>query len=346
MDETASEKARRRQVWIGIFVSLVSLGAIFLVVKPNEIIASLRVAQYGYLLLVALSLVVFLLLRAVRWRFMLTGGQKAKIAVPYGSVFHIQNIGYLLNNILPLRLGDVARAVLVGNVPPITISEGLSTMVVERILDLLLIVVLFPFTLSAVATLPPEVRAASRAVGILAVTGTVVLVLAANQHERALRWLDKLLRRIKFLDPESWLRRAEGLLRGLDTLTRPVDGVVLVLLSILVWLPIILGYYYGMLAVNLQVTMSQAAFVVCVAAFSVTAPSSPGQVGVFEAGVTFALAAILGLPEAESASFAFLYHAVNYLVVGVLGVVAIVATSATFGSVIASTREFVRSRAR
>jgi uncharacterized membrane protein YbhN (UPF0104 family) len=83
--------------------------------------------------------------------------------------------------------------------------------------------------------------------------------------------------------------------------------------------------------------------VVCIAALSVTAPSSPGQIGVFEASVTFAIASILGMPEPQAASFALLYHAVNYVVIGLLGIIGISRTGETFGSVIASTRSIVRS---
>lgn len=101
-----------------------------------------------------------------------------------------------------------------------------------------------------------------------------------------------------------------------------------------------------MVAVNLQPSLTQAILVVCIAALSVTAPSSPGQVGVFEASVTFAISGILGLPEAQAASFAFLYHAINYLVIGVLGVLGIVRTGETFGSVIASTRALVRPESK
>jgi hypothetical protein len=266
--------------------------------------------------------------------------------VSYGTVFDIQNIGYMLTNILPFRFGDIARAVLIGNVPPITISRGLSTMVAERVFDLLFFVILFPFALSTVSEIPNELRSVIRITGLLAILATVVLVGAANQRERALQVARKLLQRISFLKTESWLRRLDDLLLGLGVLTRFRDGLILVFLSILVWLPIILGYYVGMQAVNLNPTLVEALLVVCIAALSVAAPSSPGQIGVFEASVTFAISGILGMPSAAAASFAILYHAVNYIVIGALGVLGIIRTGETFGSVIASTRALVQTRSK
>jgi len=130
---------RKYQFWGGIVISILCLIAIFVFIKPADIIQTLKNVRVGYLVLVGVSLVIFMLLRAIRWRFMLTGGWEGDSKVAYKSVFHIQNIGYMLNNFLPFRLGDVARAVLIGSVPPITISQGLSTMVVERVFDLLFI---------------------------------------------------------------------------------------------------------------------------------------------------------------------------------------------------------------
>jgi hypothetical protein len=99
-----------------------------------------------------------------------------------------------------------------------------------------------------------------------------------------------------------------------------------------------------MLAVHLEPTWVMAAFVVCAAAFSVAAPSSPGQVGVFHAGVIFALANILGQPEAQAASFAFLYHAIMIIVMTTMGLIGLLATGATFRHVIDTTRQYINKK--
>ncbi len=329
---------RQPQFWLGIIISLLCLAAIFIFIKPADILAALQTAQFGYLGIAGLCIVAFMVLRAVRWRFMLNSGRSTDQSVPYTSVYHIQNIGYMLNNLLPLRLGDVSRAVLIGNVPPLTISQGISTMVVERIFDLLFMVILFPFTLVAVTDLPPYINTAVQISGLIAIIATLILIIAANQRPRAAKVAALILERIPFLDTAAWLKRLDDLLAGLNTLTRLKDGLILIVLSVVVWLPIIAGYYYAMLAANLEPTVIQAAFVVCIAAFSVAAPSSPGQLGVFEAGVTLALVTILDQPEAQSASFAFLYHASNYVILGLLGIIGINRTSATLTNIIASAR--------
>lgn len=333
-----AKQGKKVQTWVGIAISFASLAAIFYFIDPQQVLLTLRTADYGYLLLSLLGIIAFLIIRAVRWRFMLNN------RVSLSDVFHIQNIGYLLTNVLPLRIGEVARAVLIGNVPPVTVAQGISTMVVERILDMLFIITLLPFTLAEVGALPPAMREGVRLVGFLAVAGIVVLIAAANQRPLARRLATFLFDKISFLDTRTWVRRSDDLLLGLNSLTRLRDGMILIGLSIVVWIPIIFAYYMGMRAVQLEPTLVMVAFVICAAALTIAAPSSPGQVGVYHAGVTFALATILKQPEAQAAGFAILYHALNFVTMVIAGLIGMRYASSTFSNVVATTRSFMNRR--
>ena len=332
------EKKSSSQLWVGIGVSVLCLGAIFFFIEPALIWQALKSANYGYLLLTAIGIVLFLVVRAWRWRFMLEND------IAIAPTFHIQNIGYLVNTYLPFRLGDITQAVLIGSVPPITIARGLSTVVMARILDMLFIVLLLPLTVSQVDLLPESVRTYALATGIITLIAIVVLIIAANQRPFITKITTAVFSRIPKLDTKAWVRRVDDLLVGLSSLTHLKSGVILIGFTILTWLPIIGAYYAGMLAVHLDPTWVMAAFVVCAAAFSVAAPSSPGQIGVFHAGVIFALANILGQPEAQAASFAFLYHAINIIVMTILGLIGLMATGATFRNVIDTTRQYVNKK--
>ncbi|MCA9935752.1 MAG: flippase-like domain-containing protein, partial [Anaerolineales bacterium] len=329
-----NERGNNRQVWIGILVSVVSLTAVFFFIKPADLWAALKTAQYGYLVFTVLGIVIFLFFRAVRWRFMLNNDP------PYGQVFHIQNIGYLLTMLLPLRLGDVARAILIGNVPPVTLARGISTMVVERLLDMIFMVTIVPFALAEVETIPPQLSEAVRLFGFAAVGGIVVLVVMANERPLASRIATFIFDRIPFMDTANWVRRVDDLLAGLSSLTRLKDGIILLTLSFFIWLPIILAYYMTLRAANLQPTIPMTLLTMVAAAFSVAAPSSPGQIGVFHAGVTFALTEVLGQPGPEALTFAVLYHAVNTITLILMGLVGLFGAGVTFQNVVTATQNF------
>ena len=146
------------------------------------------------------------------------------------------------------------------------------------------------------------------------------------------------------LDTKAWVHRIDDFLVGLSSLTHLKSGLILITYTIFIWIPVIGAYYTGMVAVNLEPTIAMAAFVMCAAAFSVAAPSSPGQVGVYHAGVIFTLVNILGQSQAEAASFAFLYHAIYFALMTVLGIIGLLATGATFQHVIDTTKQYINKK--
>lgn len=330
-------KSNQKQLWIGIGISVISIVAIFLFINPRDIWEALKTVRVGYLFWMGLGLVTFLLLRAVRWQFML-GRQ-----VSWRQVFHIQNIGYMLNMTMPFRLGDVARALFIGNVPPATLAAGISTMVVERMLDMLFIITLLPFTLASVESLPLWMQNGARAFGFASIFGIVVLVIAANQRPFTTRIVTDIIEHISFLDTNAWLKRIEELLDGLHSLTRLRDGVILGGLSILVWVPILFAYYVGLLAVGISAAPLHVGFVVCAAALSVALPSSPGQIGIFHAAVIAALQ-VLGRPEGASASFAIVYHALNLTMMVLMGLIGLSSIGATFANVVETAQQFMQKK--
>jgi uncharacterized protein (TIRG00374 family) len=217
-------------------------------------------------------------------------------------------------------------------------------MVAERMLDLLFMVILFPIAVASLGEMPVEIKTAVRLASFLAIAAAVVLIGAANQREISVKIATAILDRIPKLDTLVWSRRLNDLLLGLNVFTRLSDAILLIILSILVWLPIIGGYYVGLRGMNLDVTVMEAAFVVCISAFALSIPSTPGGVGPQDAGITFAVASVLGQPGGAAVTFAFLFRGVNYLVLGILAIIGISLTGETFGSVIKSTQSFVQNR--
>jgi len=236
---------KKRKFWLGIIISLLCLGGMFWLIRPSEIAQAIQKTNPYFLLWTAFYLIVYLLIRAVRWRFLL--GNRIK----QGKLFHIQNIGQMLTQLLPFRLGDVVRAMLVGQQPGLSVPQGVTTMVVERLLDMLLMVLLLPLALLQVE------------------------------------------------------------------------------LTLLTWLPVVLAYNAALTAVQLPASYLDATFLMMVGAFAVAAPSSPSQVGVFHMGVIAAITA-LGQPGDTAASLAVLYHAINFLVMVLLGVVGLFVVNVSF----------------
>jgi hypothetical protein len=105
-----------------------------------------------------------------------------------GRAFRILNVSYLVNGVLPLRLGEVARVYLATRAePPVRLFTSASTVIVERLLDLLAVLILLGAALAISPTLPAEYRTAGFAGALTLSAGFAVLVVLANQRNLAHR---------------------------------------------------------------------------------------------------------------------------------------------------------------
>jgi uncharacterized protein (TIRG00374 family) len=299
--------SRRVQFWVGILVSALSLAILFALLDVKQVLHSLAETDWRAAVLLIMSCqVVFQTLRAWRWQIML-GGQ-----LHFWPVFHAQNIGYLITNVLPFRLGDLAKAYLVAQEPDaggVDMAKSLSTVALERVLDVLLIVAFFGAAMPLVPALPEGMGAAGLLFSTAAVIGFVAMLLAAANRRRVTQFVGRLLGRIKRLDPEVWLPRLESFLHGFDALTSWRLALPVLGLSLALWLAILAAYFGGLRAVWSAATLPAAAVTLCAAAFGISVPSSPGSLGVYHLAVVGGLS-VFPLSPRDAASFAFVYHAV------------------------------------
>src|SRR4030042_4011159 len=119
----------------------VSVACLYLSVRGIDWLAlrdGLRQIRWIWLLPAWLFLVGGMVARAFRWRLLLQPLERLSTR----RLFHVLNVGYMLNNILPVRLGDLARAYLCSELECLAVSRTLSTVVLERLADLLTVVVI------------------------------------------------------------------------------------------------------------------------------------------------------------------------------------------------------------
>lgn len=309
---------------IGLLGAVVSLLALYFMLSQVDLARlaqALAAARYIYVLPSALLLLAGLLTRAVRWRVLLNG------ALPLGRAFSITNVSYLVNGLLPLRMGEVARAVLASRVePPVPVLKSASSIIVERMLDLLAVLLLLGFALAFVPALPDDYRTAAIFTVPLLLVGFGVLVTLAARREHLHRLLAWIVQRAPLLqqrNPAAWL---DHFLDGLLPLTQPA-----LLLRALFWTVISWGFslaagYILMFAFYDRADWAAAALFIAAAAFVIAVPAVPGNIGTYEWAIMLAMSA-MGYGAATdpvNVSFAVVVHALNlalYAVMGTLGFV-------------------------
>lgn len=310
--------------WRGGLGLLVTAFLLWFVLKGVDLAGVWAEVRGANVLLLALAVTIAtitFLLRALRWKVLL-----APIHPGTGlrSRFAAVNIGFMANNLLPARVGEFARAYALARMEPVPASGAFASLVVERFLDGLAIVL---FMLLAVAApgFPRELLASQTALGgviqgvmgILAVLLTFMVLLllfprpVVAMAERVAGFLPGRLARLL-------VDSLEAFLDGLKVFRSPRLLLLAVLWSLAVWAWQSLAFWVGFRAFGIQVGYDAALFVNATVAFLVGVPAAPGFFGTFHAGAKMGLAAY-GVPAAPTLAFAFGFHLGGFFPVTFIG---------------------------
>lgn len=303
---------QKRKLALGIVISLASLGLAVVGIEWSRVGRVLREADWRFVVASGVALLGALGARAARWRLLL--GSR----VGLGRAFAVTNIGYLVSNVLPFRLGDPARAVALGLDGAVKVSTALSTVVVERVLDMLTVVALLAVTLPFVGEAGWTRKAGMAGVGL----GAAALALLTSVAVWPAWWrgvVDGALERLGWLDRARGLAWFDGLAEGVASLGSPRQAALVVGWSGVIW-ALTVGYYVGMLGAFIErPSLAAASFLTSATAFGVALPSSPGAVGVFHSVARYALELPFGIAGETAVVVAFASHAVQYVVMCALG---------------------------
>jgi uncharacterized protein (TIRG00374 family) len=316
-----AQVALKRAPWrriLEVLVSLVFLALALRGVQLGDLWAALRTADYLWLVPGILITAGILVLKAWRWRLLFY----PEYRLPFSSVFTALCAGYLASNVFPARLGEVVRMFLLAGEQPVGVARTFSTIVIERLLDLvtlfIMLVALLPFVS---VQLPVDVMRAAAVVGGLAVVGSGVLVVLSVYKAWLLRLAHAVLGRVRFLDRPPVYAALEHLIDGFAAL-RGRMGLWLVLLSLVAWAGVVGMAGSAALALGVQVPLTAIVFAVVLTTLGMLIPSSPGYIGVFHYLVTVALLSF-GVPKDVALVFALVWHGVNYLTLCAAGVIAL-----------------------
>jgi uncharacterized protein (TIRG00374 family) len=325
---------------VGVVVSVLAIYFVVSQVHIEQLGLALMRARYVYLLPTIVFLLAGLVTRAVRWRVLLSDG------LPLWRAFSIMNVAYLVNGLLPLRIGEVARAYLATRAtPPVPVMKSFSTIIVERLLDLLAVVVLLAFALTA-GPLPDELRAAGLFFGPAALVGFLVLVLLARQRTLTLNVAAQLVDRVKLLQ-RLHINIVTLLAHFLDGLTPLTD--LQALLRALGWTAISWGFsavagHILMFAFFDRGDWAATCLYIAAAAFAIAVPAMPGNIGTYEASILLALGA-MGYDAASSTVviFAVMVHGINLLVHASTGVIGFIQEGISLEQLSQGVREMQRT---
>lgn len=332
-----------RSLLLGVLVTVATLTFALWGNDLSQVGAEFARANYLPAIPCFVIMLIGLWTRGYRWRTLLND------RIPADRSFNILNIGYFLGVLLPFRLGEVARAYLTTRLtPPISMFTSLSSIVAERLIDLLTVIFLIVIAFTLIP-LPPGVdRAATVTVerlalttGVLAVIGIIVLLVFAVHRKLAHQMLALALRLLPFLRRFGLEKLMDRILDGIAPLGSVKGGLSIVFWTAVSWFTSVLAGYVLMFAFYAEPNWFATLLIIASASFAVALPAVPGNVGPFEASIILGLAAGGMISDDRSKAFAFalLIHAINVLAYVTCGYVGLLREKVSLGELLRTTRQ-------
>ena len=290
------------QVIIGLLISIGGIYWAFHDFGFDAFLKTINGIKYEYVLLACVLLVSSVWLRAIRWKYLF----KAEDGVETYSLFRYELIGYFGNNVLPLRLGELLRSYILGKRYILSKSYVFGTIVLERILDtlsliLLSIILLFIYPLTNLI----------KSYIYTGMTLSVILVI-----------LLIIIKRMNFVKTERGflftISRFFQSFKNLEYNKMPIIFIMSILIWSIYWVDVHLIQY----AFGFGMTAAHSLLLLVVSSLFMAIPSAPGMIGTFHAGVKYVmLDQFSTYTVSEAVSFAIVLHAYGYISYTFLGAI-------------------------
>ncbi|HET9521950.1 MAG TPA: lysylphosphatidylglycerol synthase transmembrane domain-containing protein [Candidatus Limnocylindrales bacterium] len=306
---------RRGPILRALVGGAISIVALWFVLRGVDLARTgdlLRSADLRWVAFAAALLTLDLSFRALRWQRLL----RPIASVRYPPMLGYLLIGYLANNVLPARLGELVRVHYLGDREGISRASALGTVVVERVVDLVAVV-----AIASVSLLILSVRGvvASAVLVGAAVAGLFLVILAIGIVAHRIPGAERIA---AIVDRWPRIRQlARSLQGGLAVASRPRTLAEALLASAASWTVAILSFAAVGQAIGVELTIGQAALIASGVALASAVPAGPSNLGTFEfAAVEIGKA--IGVPADSAFAMALLVHATILVVTSVGGGIA------------------------
>jgi uncharacterized protein (TIRG00374 family) len=307
---------------LGIALSAVLLYLAFKDIEFAKVMANVRRANLPLLVLSAICATLTVPARAWRWRPIL---DPIAPNLPIDALWRATAIGVMINNVVPARAGEPARAYALSRfVPQVSFPAAFASLAVDRLFDMVVLLLLmfgamldpaFPSGAEIMGFTMASLAFKGLALVIVALCGLYAMVLFPA---RVLSIFESLARRIAPKLEEKGRSALVALMHGLSVLRSPGRFASVFAWTMLHWLLNALAFWIGFKAVGIDVPFSAALFLQGVIAVGVAAPQAPGFFGVFELAGKEGLR-LYGVGADTAVTWAMAYHFLSFLPITLIG---------------------------
>ncbi len=333
---------------LGLAASLAALYFAFRDVSFDALMAYMISINYVWILPAGAIVAVSFILRGFRWRVILMSAKP----VSFPEAFHPLMIGFMMNCVLPGRVGELARPIILQKKSEVPFSTGLATVAAERVFDLLMMFFILAVVLSFISMdsgqervfgdhrLNKDTLDAVRN-GMLKLFAVVVVGIVAVTNGAVRQFLARLILRTPSIlffagsDLKGKIRRKicgrlvemlNNFAAGFALVRNPRAMVASLALSAIIWALAAFSYFvFSLGCPGVELTFPEMTAVMIIISFFIALPSVPGYWGLWEAGGVFAMA-LFGVPEGEAAGFTLANHFIQIAPIILIGLWSALAT--------------------
>ena len=317
---------KSKKLWLGLAVSALFLTLFLYRVDYSETWDALREANYLYIVPAIAVYFGSLWFRTIRWQYLM----KHLAEVPVARLYPVTIVGYMANNILPVRLGEVVRSYYLSTRERISATSALGTVGVDRVFDgltlIFFLLIIWPFLPLAdiLKNDAGEViwsRVAGSAIVFAVFLGAILVFIALAVRPGLTAFA---VRTLLLFTPGRFKalisRLTETFIEGLGSLGSARKLLVIFILSLPIWIMECLMYYLITLSFdNFDVSFAMAMVVTATSNLVGALPAAPGNVGTFEWAIKITLVAFGYNPE-TTVAYAATLHVALWLPVVIAGI--------------------------
>lgn len=328
-------RSRLRAVLV-LVLTLGLLAFFFNDVNVGDVWTATRQADPRLLALAVLVTMTTYALRAFRWQYLLAPIGPTR----FRTAFETTVIGFAASFLLPARPGEVLRPFLLAKRDGLPATPAFATIILERLLDLVTVVLLFgafvllvdPASLSADPAVYARVKTGGMVAAAASIAGMAIFFFLAGRPERLGAWALRIERVLPARPARMVAHFVEGFAQGLAVMRRPAHLLGSLALSFPLWLSIALGIWVTSHAFHMTFSYLGSFLVMTLLVVGVAMPT-PGQVGGFHEMYKLAVMTFFGVSKDAAVAGAIVLHAVSFVPVTLLGLAFMAKEGLSFGTV-------------
>ena len=314
--------SRRRliQAAVLLVIGVLILYGLLRTVHPDQVASAIRGANPGWIAIGLAGYLAFIVIRGWRWLIIL---EASAPAVTLGDATAVTAIGFAVNAVSPFKLGELLR---IGTIAPrarIGVGEATATVVVERVLDVLalLVIAVVAAAISGGGSTSFGLWSGVVVIAVASLALGAVAYLMVSHPQATLAAIDRIAARLPTVVGAFVDRFAASALKGLASLRSPGRLAAAGLLSVLIWLCIDVGLMACFRALTPQLAFPSLALACTIFIISQAISITPGSVGTYEGFFLLVLSTFGARPAALVAAAAVLNHVGNMAVLLLAGAI-------------------------